>query len=125
VEAIQDWVTTHDSPWIFPGRGGEHLHPRSMQAAVRNLMETAGIKDIRRAVHSLRHTVGADLRKRRADTFLIWEDIDDVFQVTAPPPPAEPTIFAPLKIQPETPPPTAPTTPGPCCYSYADAATGA
>jgi site-specific recombinase XerD len=38
-----------------------------MQVAVRGLMVSPGIKDTRRAVHSLRLTAGADFRKRRAD----------------------------------------------------------
>lgn len=76
VTAIQDWVATHESPWVFPGKGDGHLHPRSMQAVVRQLMMSAGIRDIRRAVHSLRHTVGADLRKRGADI----RDIQDVLR---------------------------------------------
>ena len=74
--AIQEWVSTHESPWVFPGRGDGHLHPRTMQAAVRDLMVVAGLHDIRRAVHSLRHTVGADLRKRGADI----RDIQDVLR---------------------------------------------
>lgn len=76
VGAIQDWLATHDSLWVFPGRSNSHLHPRSMQAAVRQLMVEAGIKDIRRAVHCLRHTVGADLRQRGADI----RDIQDVLR---------------------------------------------
>ncbi len=76
VSAIQEWTANHDSPWVFPGRGDSHLNPRSMQAAVRGLMVAAGIKDIHRAVHSLRHTVGADLRRRGADI----RDIQDVLR---------------------------------------------
>ena len=40
------------------------------------LVVTTGIQDIRRAVHCLRHTVGADLRKRGADI----RDIQDVLR---------------------------------------------
>lgn len=76
VEGIQDWLATHASPWVFPGRGRAHLAPRSMQSVVRGLMEAAAIQDIRRAVHSLRHTVGADLRKRGA----VIRDIQDVLR---------------------------------------------
>ena len=47
-----------------------------MQAAVRQLIVAAGIKDIRRVLHSLRHTVGPDLRKREADIL----DIQDVLR---------------------------------------------
>tara|TARA_B100000315_G_C14555331_1_gene577843 strand:+ start:299 stop:559 length:261 start_codon:yes stop_codon:yes gene_type:complete len=47
-----------------------------VEAAVRELMAAAAIKDIRRAFHSLRHTVGADLRKRGADI----RDIQDVLR---------------------------------------------
>lgn len=76
VGAIQEWLGTHASLWAFPGRKGGHLHPRTMQAAIRQLMVVAGVKDIRRAVHSLRHTVGADLRQRGADI----RDIQDVLR---------------------------------------------
>ncbi len=76
VAAIADWVATHDSPWVFPGRSDRHLQPRTMQAAIRQVMMDAGIKNIHRAVHSLRHTVGADLRKRGADI----RDIQDVLR---------------------------------------------
>jgi site-specific recombinase XerD len=76
VAAVQEWLASHESLWVFPGRGGGHLHPRTMQAAVRQLMVAAGLKDIRRAVHSLRHTVGADLRKRGADI----RDIQEVLR---------------------------------------------
>lgn len=76
ITAIEEWVATHDSPWVFPGRGGGHLRPRTMQEAVRKLMIAARIKDVRRAVHSLRHTVGADLRKRGADI----RDIQEVLR---------------------------------------------
>ena len=76
LDAIHEWVTNHGSPWVFPGRGRAHLAPRSMQSVVRGLMEAAAIQDIRRAVHSLRHTVGADLRKRGADI----RDIQDVLR---------------------------------------------
>ena len=74
LEAVQDWVATHESPWVFPGRGDGHPHARVMQAAVRDLIVRAGIRDIRRAVHSLRNTVGVDLRKRGTDI----RDIQDV-----------------------------------------------
>jgi site-specific recombinase XerD len=72
VTAIQEWVVTHDSPWVFPSsrkKGGApgHLDRRTMQAVVRDLMLGAGVKDVRRPVHTLRHTVGADLRMRGAD----------------------------------------------------------
>lgn len=76
ITAIDEWVATHESRWVFPGRGDGHLRPRSMQGVVRDLMVAAGIQDIRRAVHSLRHTVGADLRKRGADI----RDIQDVLR---------------------------------------------
>lgn len=76
VRAIQEWLAVRESPWVFPGRGDAHLHPRTMQSAVRDLMLAAGLQDVRRAVHSLRHTVGADLRKRGADI----RDIQDVLR---------------------------------------------
>ena len=47
-----------------------------MQATIRWLMVAAGFKDIRWAVHSLRHTVGAGLRKRGADI----RDIQEVLR---------------------------------------------
>jgi len=74
VIAIQDWVVTHDSPWVFPGRGDNHINPRTMQAAVHQLMVDAGIKGIHRAVHMLRHTAGTQLREQGADI----RDIQDI-----------------------------------------------
>jgi site-specific recombinase XerD len=76
IAAISDWVTTHDSLWVFPGKGGGHLEPRTMQAAIHQIMVDAGITNIHRAVHSLRHTVGANLRKRGADI----RDIQEVLR---------------------------------------------
>jgi site-specific recombinase XerD len=76
VSAISDWVATHDSPWVFPGRGVGHLGPRTMPAAIRQILVDAGITNIHRAVHSLRHTFGADLRKRGADI----RDIQEVLR---------------------------------------------
>ena len=54
IEAIQGWTATHDLPWVFPGKGGRPINPRTMQTAVTQLMKTAGIQDIRDAVHMLR-----------------------------------------------------------------------
>jgi len=67
ITAIQEWVYTHDSPWVFPGRNDSHLSTRRMQAVVRKLEIDAGLKDVRRAVHTLRHTVGSHLRALGAD----------------------------------------------------------
>lgn len=55
VSTIQEWTATDDSPWVFPGRGHGHLHPRSMQAVVRELMMVVEIKDIRLAQARCRH----------------------------------------------------------------------
>lgn len=67
VVSIEDWVLTHDSPWVFPGKNGSHLSPRTMQQVIQDILKEAGIENIHRAVHMLRHTAGADLRKRGAD----------------------------------------------------------
>ena len=67
VAAVQDWLACHDSPWVFPGQGQGHLSPRTMQGVIQDLLEEAGIKNIKRPVHMLRHTAGAALRKRGAD----------------------------------------------------------
>jgi len=72
--AIQEWMTTHDSEWVFPGKGGGPLSSATMQKAVRQLEEAAGIKNIHRPVHMLRHTVGAALRKQGVDI----RDIQDL-----------------------------------------------
>ncbi len=58
---------THDSPWVFPGRGDGHISSRGMHEAISKLLKHAGIRNISRPVHMLRHTMGADLRKRGAD----------------------------------------------------------
>ncbi|KKK65609.1 hypothetical protein LCGC14_2972430, partial [marine sediment metagenome] len=65
--AIQEWGASHDSEWVFPGRGGNHIHRRTMQATILALMKKAGIQNVHRAVHALRHTMGAQLRKAGAD----------------------------------------------------------
>jgi site-specific recombinase XerD len=67
IVAVQEWMVTHDSPWVFPGRNGDHLNRRTMQAVIHDLMTDAGIKNIRRCVHMLRHTAGAQLRAAGAD----------------------------------------------------------
>lgn len=65
--AIQEWGATHDSAWVFPGKGDGHIHRRTMQATVLSLMVKAEIPNVHRAVHALRHTMGAQLRKAGAD----------------------------------------------------------
>ncbi len=65
--AIQEWGGTHDSPWVFPGKGDGPLNRRTMQTTIMSLMKKAGIQNIHRAVHSLRHTMGAQLRMAGAD----------------------------------------------------------
>lgn len=67
VTAVDDWLACHDSPWVFPGKGEGHLNPRTMQQVIQDVLIEAGIENIHRAVHMLRHTAGADLRKRGAD----------------------------------------------------------
>lgn len=67
IMAIQEWMVTHESPWVFPGSNGEHLNRRTMQQVIHDLMTEAGIKDIRRCVHMLRHTAGAQLRAAGVD----------------------------------------------------------
>ena len=67
IVAIQEWMVTHESPWVFPGSNGAHLNRRTMQQVVHDLMTAAGIKDIRRCVHMLRHTAGAQLRAAGLD----------------------------------------------------------
>ncbi len=67
VVAIQEWGATHDSPWVFPGQGDGPMNRRTMQKYILDLMKKAGIQGIHRAVHSLRHTMGAQLRLAGAD----------------------------------------------------------
>ncbi len=67
IVAIQEWTETHESPWVFPGRGEGHMSSRGMHDAIANLLKHAGITNITRPVHMLRHTMGADLRRRGAD----------------------------------------------------------
>ena len=37
VDVIREWVAAQDSTWVFHGRGGGQLQPRSMQVTVRGL----------------------------------------------------------------------------------------
>ena len=62
--ALQEWMATHDSPWVFPGRGDGHLHHSAMHAAIRGVMKRAGIQDIRRVVEMLRPWNLRDWRTR-------------------------------------------------------------
>ena len=64
ISVLQEWCATHDSEYVFPGRGGGHIHRRTMQTAIHNLYKKVGIKNIRRAVHMLRHSAGAAMRAR-------------------------------------------------------------
>ena len=76
--SIQEWIATHDSPWVFPGKIAEtHLHPSTMHGVIRDLMIGSGVppEKIHRAVHMLRHTMGAQLRKYGADI----RDIQQLF----------------------------------------------
>lgn len=68
VLAIQEWAATHSSEWVFPGRSpGRHISRGAMQDAIRTLERETGLTNIRRAVHTLRHTAGAGLREQGAD----------------------------------------------------------
>lgn len=68
VTSLQDWLACHDSRFVFPGKAEDSsLNPRTMQAVISAVLTEAGIENIHRSVHMLRHTAGADLRKRGAD----------------------------------------------------------
>ncbi|KKK53846.1 hypothetical protein LCGC14_3090680, partial [marine sediment metagenome] len=64
VIAILEWMKTHDSPWVFPGKGEGHMHRRTAQAAILSLMKKAKIKNVSHAVGTLRNTVGMNLSMR-------------------------------------------------------------
>lgn len=59
----------HDSPWLFPGHGGNHIHPSAIQKTISAAAKEAGIpKPV--TPHTLRHSfathlleAGTDIRK--------------------------------------------------------------
>ena len=64
IAAIREWMATHHSEWVFPGKDdGRHIDRRTMQAVVHDLLKRAGIKDISRAVEMLRPYTPRDWRR--------------------------------------------------------------
>lgn len=64
VIAIQEWMNTHDSPWVFPGKDEGPIHRRTMQTIILSLMKKAEIKNVSHAVDMLRNTVAMNLSMR-------------------------------------------------------------
>lgn len=66
---LQRYLRRHDSPWLFPGRNGNHLHPSTIQKMISTAAKTGGIsKPV--TPHTLRHSfathlleAGTDIRK--------------------------------------------------------------
>lgn len=75
LRGIQDYIETKgvNGRYVFPGK--EHdtpMAPRTAQSIIKNVCRRAGLDDVH--VHSLRHTVGYQLRKLGASE----RDIQDV-----------------------------------------------
>jgi len=75
ITVLKEYLETRDAagPFVFPGKGpGTHMAPRTAQGIIKALCRRAGLPDAH--VHSLRHTVGYQLRKGG----LTERDIQDV-----------------------------------------------
>jgi integrase/recombinase XerD len=66
---LQRHLKRHDSPWLFPGHNGNHIHPSAIQKTISAAAKRAGIpKPV--TPHTLRHSfathlleAGTDIRK--------------------------------------------------------------
>jgi len=75
LRGIRDWIESRDrdGTYVFPGKGEDApMNRRTAQAMIKSLCKRAGLPDVH--VHTLRHTVGYQLRKAGADE----RDIQDV-----------------------------------------------
>lgn len=75
MRGIKDWIEARgqDGTYVFSGKEeNTAMHRRTAQGIIKNLCRRAGLPNIR--VHTLRHTVGYQLRKAGADE----RDIQDV-----------------------------------------------
>lgn len=66
---LQKHLRRHDSPWLFPGRNGNHIHVSAIQKTISAAAKRAGIPK-RVTPHTLRHSfathlleAGTDIRK--------------------------------------------------------------
>ncbi len=72
---IKFWKTEgelNDNDWIFPGRTGEPISPRTAQLWIKSLAKSAGIEK-RISPHSLRHTFATQLASRGANLAALKE----------------------------------------------------
>ncbi len=68
-EALQKHLRRHESPWLFPGHNGNHIHPSAIQKTISAAARKASIpKPV--TPHTLRHSfathlleAGTDIRK--------------------------------------------------------------
>ena len=59
-DRLKEYISSHDSKYVFPGRKGRHLHTRSVQEIVSQARKKAGIeKNVH--PHSLRHSFATHL----------------------------------------------------------------
>lgn len=75
LRGIKDYIESRppNGAYVFPGKAGDTpMAPRTAQSIIKNLCRRAGLDDVH--VHSLRHTVGYQLRKLGASE----RDIQDV-----------------------------------------------
>lgn len=66
--AVDKWLMTHTSPYVFPARGGP-LKPRGARQRVYLHAEAAGLPDWVHP-HTLRHTFGSTVQRKLGDLFL-------------------------------------------------------
>ena len=75
LRGIKDYMESRapNGVFVFPGKGHDKpMAPRTAQGIIKTLCRRAGLEDVH--VHSLRHTVGYQLRKAGASE----RDIQDV-----------------------------------------------
>lgn len=69
VEYLNGWRRTIDSPWLFPGRAGLFLSPRTLRHNLNELRDLIEVKDV--TPHTLRRTYLTNLSKAGVDPFII------------------------------------------------------
>ena len=74
LRCIKDYIESREANgrYVFPGKEDKPMAPRTAQSIIKDLCRRAGLEDVH--VHSLRHTVGYQLRKLGASE----RDIQDV-----------------------------------------------
>lgn len=70
VSVLQKHLTTHNSPFVFPGRDGHPMRPRGGSYVVERAVEASGLPSWIHP-HALRHYYGTKLMRETGDLFLV------------------------------------------------------